>query len=54
VNPARKVAVTAKLLLEAPLSASFWSPTQAHEPAMHRAFSALLTSDVSANILHGH
>ena len=54
VNPVRKVAVTAKLLLEAPLSASFWSPTQAHEPAMHRAFSALLTSDVSANILHGH
>lgn len=54
VSPARKVAVTAKLLLNAPLSASFWGPTQAHEPAMHRAFSALLTSDVSANILHGH
>jgi phytoene synthase len=54
VSPARKFVVTAKLLVEAPLSPSFWSPTRQHEPAMHHAFSAMLASDRSANLTHGN
>ena len=54
VSPARKLAVTAKLLLEAPLSPSFWNPTHVHEPAMHRAFSNLLAGNSSVNLIHGN
>lgn len=53
VSPARKAAVTAKLLLGAPVSPFFWRPTRPHEPALHRAFSALLADGCSLNILHG-
>jgi phytoene synthase len=52
VHPARKVVVTAKLLLEAPLSRSFWSPCRAHEPAMHSAFSAMLMPDAPVQRLY--
>ena len=52
VSPARKVAVTFKLLLEAPVSPYFWRPTRLHEPALHRAFSALLIAGCSLNTLH--
>lgn len=54
VSPLRKAAVTAGLLVKAPVSRSFWKPVHAHEPAMHLAFSALLPGALSANILHGH
>jgi len=53
VSPARKVAVTAKLLLGSPVSPSFWRPTRPHEPALHRAFSELLAGGGSQNVLHG-
>ena len=54
VSPARKLAITAKLLLEAPVSLSFWRPTRLHEPAMHRAFNAMLAGDISLNLIHGN
>lgn len=54
VSPARKLAITAKLLLEAPVSLSFWRPTRPHEPAMHRAFNAMLAGDISLNLIHGN
>ena len=54
VSPARKLAITAKLLLEAPVSPSFWRPTRPHEPAMHRAFSAMMAGDSSLNRIHGN
>lgn len=53
VSSARKVAVTAKLLLEAPVQPFFWRPTRLHEPALHCAFSALLAGSGSVNMLHG-
>lgn len=54
VSSTRKVAVTARLLFEAPVSRSFWNPTHAHEPAMHRAFSALLSGGGSGSLVHGN
>ena len=54
VGPARKVAVTAKLLLGASVTPSLWRPTRAHDPAMHRAFSAFLAGDASAALAYGH
>ena len=53
VSPARKMAVTAKLLLTAPFSRFFWQPTELHEPAMHRAFSHLLPLDGAESAADG-
>ncbi len=54
VSPARKASVTAKLLLRAPLTPSFWRPTQLHQPALHGAFSALLADASAATTVHDH
>lgn len=54
VSPARKVAVTAKLLLGASVTPSLWRPTRAHDPAMHGAFSAMLATDGWGNLAHDH
>ena len=54
VSPTRKLAVTARLLLAAPLRLSFWRPTRPHEPAMHRAFSALRAGASPGKLIHGN
>ena len=53
VSPMRKVVVTSNVLAGAPLRRSFWGPTYAHDAALHRAFSALLSRNVSTSMLHG-
>lgn len=53
VSPARKVVVTAKLLMTAPLRRSFWRASQPHESAMHGPFIELLHCDGSVNRSHG-
>lgn len=53
VSPVRKLALTAKLLLGAPLQVAFWQPTQLHDPALHSSFAALLNRKGAAGC-HTH
>lgn len=53
VSPFEKAALTASVLLSAPVARSFWRPTQPHDATLHRPLQQLIYVNNSENKLHG-
>ncbi|OYY52515.1 MAG: hypothetical protein B7X59_06150 [Polaromonas sp. 39-63-203] len=53
VNGFKKTALTAKLLLGAPVSHAFWRPTYQHDQTLHRPLENMIRVNRSSNVYHG-
>ena len=53
VTPFEKAALTAGVLLSAPIARSFWRPTQPHDATLHRPLQQLICVNHIENELHG-
>ena len=52
VTPFHKAALTAKVLLTAPVARSFWRPTRRHDVTLHRSLSGLIAIDRKSGGIH--